>query len=238
MLVLDDGDRLCLITQSDHARLAHDILSLWRADGLPEAAWRTTLLRAVAEHDNGWRESDSAPTLDIGKGRPCDFRSLPADERRRLWRRGVERFIADEPTVAYLLILHAHRLHESSLDHSDWRDFFDFLEERRKAVENRLTFTPEALHVAYEYLALADALSLDACGVWGRRHSLWRRYDILAERGHVIIRPFPLAGRTTLHVHCRFIEKRRYAGELELGSELAIARWQSHPVSIEAATEP
>lgn len=238
MLVIDDGSQLCLITQSDHARLAHDILALWRADGLPEASWRTALLRAVAEHDNGWWESDSAPTLEVDEGWPCDFRSLPSGEQQRLWKRGIERLLTKEPDVAYLVTLHARHLHETFLDDADWRDFFDFLEERRADLEDRLSVLPEELQAACEYLELADELSLTACGASGERGISWRGYEILASRGYVTMRPFPFAGHTTLRVRCRSIEKRRYAGEVDLGSELAIARWRTLPVSIQTSSEP
>lgn len=238
MLVIDDGKRLCLITQSDHARLAHDILSLWRADGLPEAPWRTALLRAVAEHDNGWWESDSAPTLEVDEGWPCDFRSLAPREQRRLWKRGIKRVLAQEPDVAYLLTLHAHRFHESLLGHTDWQGFFDFLEECRAELDERLSFLPEELHTAWEYLDLVDALSLAACGASGEQRFSWRSYEILVSRGYVNMRPFPFAGRTTLRIRFRSIEKRRYAGEVDLGSEIAIARWQTLPVAIETSSEP
>jgi hypothetical protein len=238
MLVIDDGSQLCLITQSDHARLAHDILSLWRADGLPEVSWRKDLLRAVAEHDNGWWESDSAPMLEVESGWPCDFRSLPSREQQRLWKRGIERLLVQEPNVAYLVTLYARRLHESLLDDSTWRDFFDFLEECRSALEDRLSFLPEDLSAACEYLELADALSLAACCASGEQGTSWRDYEILASRGHITMKPFPFAGRTTLRVRFRFIAKRRYTGALDLGSELAIARWQTLPVSIETSSKP
>ena len=53
-----------LVTQSDHARLAADLLRLFRLPELLEHPRRELLLRAIAEHDNGWWETDAAPRLD------------------------------------------------------------------------------------------------------------------------------------------------------------------------------
>ena len=69
-----DG-RLLVVSQNDHAHFAAELLALWRADGLPDHPRRRRLLFAAREHDNGWRETDSAPFCDREKGRPHDFMS-------------------------------------------------------------------------------------------------------------------------------------------------------------------
>ena len=70
VIVVDKGDLLRVITQPDHARFAAELLSLWRADGLPEHPRREQLLFAVREHDNGWREADAAPWVDPATQKP------------------------------------------------------------------------------------------------------------------------------------------------------------------------
>ena len=67
-----------LVTQSDHARLAADLLRLFRVPELVEHPRRELLLRAVAEHDNGWWEADAAPRLDAKRVSALDFRDVAA----------------------------------------------------------------------------------------------------------------------------------------------------------------
>ena len=66
MIVVRRGASLVLVTQSDHAHFAAELLSLWRLDGFPDHPRRDDILFAVREHDNGWREEDAVPRLDEG----------------------------------------------------------------------------------------------------------------------------------------------------------------------------
>ena len=168
MLVLEDSTSLRLVTQCDHARLASEILSLWRRDGIPSAPWRTTLLEATREHDNGWQGADAAPAVCSDTGWPCGFREISAAERQRIWRVGVSRFGSSEPAVAYLILRHATRLHQDRLERPEWTDFARFLEEKRADLVEACGPEAEALDPAYEFLWLADTLSLGACGSLSR----------------------------------------------------------------------
>src|SRR5581483_8368207 len=59
MIVRRTGGRIQLITQPDHAQLAGRIMA--RCAALADRPRRTSILLAVAEHDNGWAEEDAAP---------------------------------------------------------------------------------------------------------------------------------------------------------------------------------
>jgi hypothetical protein len=121
MIVRESGESLLLITQPDHARLARQIMDHWVLDGLPDSPRRASVLAAVEQHDNGWRELDAAPTLGAS-GRVDDFISIPADMRRGVWQRGVARLAADAWTAA-LVAEHAGRGPAPSRG-GDWRAFF------------------------------------------------------------------------------------------------------------------
>jgi len=54
MLVRALDASLLVVTQADHARLAADLLALLRLPELAGHPRRAELLRAVADHDNGW----------------------------------------------------------------------------------------------------------------------------------------------------------------------------------------
>src|SRR5688572_26859133 len=83
-----------LITQPDHAVLAGAIMRRWRADGLPGAARRDSILLAVEQHDNGWEEVDAAPLVENNGGGLLDFVATPDPVKQNVWPRGVERLAA------------------------------------------------------------------------------------------------------------------------------------------------
>ena len=88
MIVATAGHQLQIVTQGDHARFAAELLSLWRADDLPEHPRRDDLLFAVREHDNGWLEADAAPRVDRATGRPHGFETIPIAPRQEQARSG------------------------------------------------------------------------------------------------------------------------------------------------------
>ncbi len=75
-----------LIPQNEHARLA----------GVMAAAWRYTsvrphgeVVRAIAQHDDGWIEFDKLPSIN-GSGEPRCFLEVPRPERYRIWAQSIE----------------------------------------------------------------------------------------------------------------------------------------------------
>ena len=231
MIVVDEGSELRLITQPDHARLAAEILSLWRADGLADRPGYEDLIFATREHDNGWREADAAPSVDPVSGRPLDYLTIPAPRRRELWQRGTTRFIDDRPRAALLILEHGLSLHRDREQEDGWANFIEILETRRRELLDALEMEKAGLESAYEMLALADGLSLALCH---RRPGRWEMagYRGRIERNEMFLEPFPLAGATTFRLPSRVIPVRRYAGDADLGGELATARWQSLGVRI------
>ena len=95
----------------------------WRADGFPDSPRRAAILLAIEEHDNGWREVDAAPVLDVTTGRILDFISAPDSVRRGVWPRGVQR-LAAEPCAAALVAQHAMHVYGRYRTALEWRPFF------------------------------------------------------------------------------------------------------------------
>ena len=232
MLVLRQRNAIQVITQNDHARLAHDFLSLWTADGLPEHPLRDHLLLATAEHDNGWREADAAPLTDLDTGWPSDFRSYPETDRRRLWQRGVDRFAETDPLVALLILRHAQRIHRELYSSPAWREFFSTVTARQRSLEETCNTPSAVLDGLYEFMWLADTISLGACGALGVTDLDWRGYEFSVSPGQVSVHPFPFAGRSTLRVAYRSLPVRSYSGTTDLGGALANAQWQFRRVRI------
>jgi hypothetical protein len=234
MLVLEESESLRLITQHDHARLAHELLALWTADGFPQHHLRDDLLLATAEHDCGWQGPDAAPMLDLGKKLPFDFKTYPADERQYLWRETIHRLSETNLRAVLLVIRHAERIHQERLSEPGWQGFLAELAETRQSLEASNAISSAELDGAYEYLWMADIVSLGACGALGTTILDWSGYEFSISPAHIKVRPFPYAGPLTLRVACRLLPECRYSSAADFASDLASARWQFMPIRVEA----
>ena len=249
MIVVDDSTDYQVITQTDHARFAGELLSLWRSDGLPDHPRRADLLFAAREHDNGWREADAAPAVDPERGRPHDFLTLPDAERAEIWRRGTARFAERRPYPALLITLHALNVLGGMGGGRRWKALLAQLAERRDELLAATGVAAAEAAADYRFIDLTDGLSLAACNRWRdpfERAGVRGRYD--REIHTLYLHPFPLAGATTFQVPTRRIPRRRYAGDADLGGALAAATWGDLAVRVAplasaehlsgAATEP
>jgi hypothetical protein len=231
MIVVRQQSRLRIVTQSDHARLAGEILALWREDGLPEHPRRTDLLFATREHDNGWRGVDAAPRVDRDTGRPFSFRNLPPAARVEVWLQGTERFREEAPWAAALIVEHALALHRNRGDDPDLGLLLERLEEEREVLLAACGLDEAELAGDYRYLAAGDTLSLAASEDWDEP------VEVLGRTGRMIgdtleIVPFPLAGATSFTLPCRWIEDRPYSDDTDLAVTLAAATWQRTRVRV------
>jgi len=245
MIVAPANDQLLIVTQNDHAHFASELLSVWRKNGLAEHPRRRELLFAAREHDNGWREIDAAPTYHPKNGRPHDFMSVPRELRWEIWRRGTARFFDAEPYATLLILRHAIHLHRSHENDPDWQDIFTEWKEQEAFLLEATGIAKTKLVADYPWIDLTDRLSLVACNRWtdafeanGIRAELRidPRRDTLTDTT-LTLDPFPLAGATTLRLACRLIPDRPYSGDTDLGTELAIARWQHSAVRV-APSDP
>ena len=252
MIVAVEDGAYRVVTQPDHAHLAGEILSLWRADGLPLNPRRGDIVFAGREHDNGWREADAAPRCG-GDGRPVDFLAMPREQRIEIWERGTTRFLERRPYAALLIVRHARELHRDRRREPGWREQLLRLAARERRLRREQRAGGRALAADYRLLGAADAISLAACsggsgplalprslapGTGGARTSapagqLRGRID----GGTVRLAPLPLAGATTFSVPCRRIPLRPYRGDADLGGELAAARWEDLRVRLAADDE-
>ncbi|MGD2115003.1 MAG: DUF3891 family protein [Acidobacteriota bacterium] len=241
MIVVPEGDRLRMITQADHAHLAGEIVSLWRADGLPGNPHRGDVIFAAREHDNGWREADSAPRVDPATGRPHDFLTLPDGPRIEIWRRGVERHCLngpERPYAALLICRHAEVLHSGRRGEPRWDEqLFEPLEELITWLLEETGTAPESLSADAAHVALGDRISLAACRGSTEPFVTAGTRGRFAD-GTVYLSPFPLAGATTFRVRCRTISDRSYADAVDLIGELAAARWEEIRIRLAPETEP
>jgi hypothetical protein len=237
MIVHDEGSDLLVVTQTDHARFAGELLALWRTDGVADHPRRDDLLFAAREHDNGWREADAAPRWNAAAGLPCDFLAYPAAERDEIWLRGTARFASKRPYAALLITLHGlavgRGMASPTRGSRGAKALLAALAERRERLLEATGVAPAEAEADYRFIDLTDAWSLAACNRWRdpvERHGFKARYD--PEIHTLYAEPFPLAGATTFHVPARRIPRRPYAGDADLGGELASATWAEIPVRV------
>lgn len=238
MIVADDDGSWLLVTQNDHAALAADLLACWLA--LATAPRRDLLLRATRLHDNGWRETDSAPRIDA-RGHPQDFLAIPPAARRRLWERGMDRYRDSDPACALLIVEHALWLHRGRAGDRELDELVRGAEDRRADLAEVVEGSSGLVAELYPWLRLADDLSLRAC--WGREETFALdapggggddpvqtlrgrlRRSGCSNLWNVALSPFPYAGTTTLRVPCRRLRCRSFASDTDLATSLATERW-------------
>jgi hypothetical protein len=216
MIVRTAGPVLHLITQPDHAALAGRVMRDWVP--LHDATRRDSILLAIDEHDNGWREPDGAPTVDIASGRVHDFVNAPASVRQAVWPRGVGR-LAHAPWAAALVAHHAITVYDRYAADAAWRAFFANLEVIRNEHVQRIGLTLSELEDDYQMLRIGDLISLTFCNLWDEQsYQSWtfRRAD-----QHIVVTPDPFAGREVpLSVTACEIPNQAYASDDELRDAL------------------
>jgi hypothetical protein len=159
MIVRGAPSGVHLIPQPDHAQLARRIMEHWPLlGGHPR---RESILRAIAEHDNGWAEEDTQPTLNPETGRLEDFVSAPFDVRQRVWPRGVRR-VAD-PWAAALIAHHAVFVYERFRSDANWAAFFSQMETLSADKARASNRSMDDLLADYPFLRLGDLISLAFC---------------------------------------------------------------------------
>jgi hypothetical protein len=215
------GDRLQLITQPDHAALASEIMQ--HSVALADHPRRSSILLAVAEHDNGWTEPDAAPQLDPVTAIPFDFISAPIEIRQGVWPRGVAR-LAHDPWAAALVAQHAIVIFHRYRSDTAWTQFFVEMEtKRRERVEASGLLLPELL-ADYWFLGLGDLISLTFCNGWTDVQP-FDPWSVRLSGSQVFVSPDPFdASAIPIAIEATEIPRRHYRDE----DELREARAASH----------
>lgn len=210
MIVRQTSDALQLITQSDHARLAGAIMQ--HGVALAEHSRRSSILLAIAEHDNGWAEPDAAPLIDPATGVPLDFISAPIAVRQGVWPRGVAR-LADDPWAAALVAQHAIAIFDRYRGDPAWTGFFAEMETMRRAMLDVGPVLPDRpsmndLVADYKFLGLGDLISLTFCNGWTEVQR-FDRWSVRLSGSQVLVWPDLFGGNTiSITIEAREIRQR------------------------------
>ncbi len=224
MIVRPAGWGVEVIRQADHARLAGQMIALFRRPELIDHPRRARLLRAISEHDNGWWEEDAAPRLDPATGGPLDFRAVPDEVRWEVWQRSVDRLAEDDPYVAALVAGHFLRLARTRFVGDEWDEFERREETRRLELLTTAEIELEEAAADDRWLELGDALSLAVCtGAPGFLIPPGRQVELggAEELAELRLDPFPLAGATRFEIELRRLPASRFEDGVALGVALA-----------------
>jgi hypothetical protein len=160
MIVRSFPDRLELITQPDHARLARAIMD--PCIPLANEPRRDAILLAVSDHDSGWAGPDMAPTLNPATGGVDDFISAPTGVRQAVWTRSIAA-LEGHPWAAALVAQHALTVYDRFRSDSGWTPFFNRMETARAALLRSAGLPLDQLVADYVFVRLADLISLAFC---------------------------------------------------------------------------
>jgi hypothetical protein len=193
MIIRPHGSTQLLITQPDHAALAGRIMERWAADDFPASPRRPEILRAIAEHDNGWLDVDAAPLVDPATGNLLDFIHASDDVRQGVWPRGVDR-LAQTPYAAALVAQHALEIYARYRPEALWRPFFAGMKAAREGHLRRASLSLDELQRDYLFVRAGDLISLTFCNAWQEEQTIDRRYRIRLDGDELLIAPDPFAG--------------------------------------------
>ena len=221
MIVRSAEDVLHLITQPDHAALARRIMERWAP--LHDAARRHSILLAVEEHDNGWHEPDTHPSVDPETGRVYDFITVPTPVKQAVWPRGVARLAQQDPWAAALVAEHALTIYARFRTDSEWTAFFDAMTVTRDTLVSQSGQSLAQLTLDYGYVRIGDLLSLVFCNEW-QEEQTYDRWHFRLDGATVMVTPDGLAGRVVpVAVTAREIRDVPYESDVELQQAVRMA---------------
>lgn len=194
MIIRPHGSTQLLITQPDHAALAGRIMESWAADDFPASPRRAEILRAIAEHDNGWCDVDAAPLVNPATGTFLDFIHAPDDVRQGVWPRGVDS-LAHTPYAAALVAQHALEIYARYRTDPAWQPFFARMEAARYRHLPRASVGLDELQRDYLFVRAGDLLSLTFCNGWRDEQVIGGRYLVRLDGDELLVTPDPFAGR-------------------------------------------
>jgi hypothetical protein len=202
MIVRTANERVLLITQPDHAHLSGRIME--HCVPLRASPRRAPILRAIAEHDNGWTEEDAAPMIDPATGRVADFVNIPLQVRHGVWPRGVAR-LADDPWAAALVAQPG-------------------METVRDEMVEASGLPLEALLADYPYVRLGDLLSLAFCTAWTDEHRI-AGWAVRHSDNRVVVTPGPFGGtEVRFEIQAAAIPRLTFQSDADLRAALKSAQ--------------
>ena len=113
-MILQQGDPITVIRQTDHAFLSGFFAREWGNDTFSRPEPFSSFCLAAAEHDNGWQEWELAPGADPKTFAPYSFMTIPTEEHIALYQRGIDRIVKVDLYAGLLVTAHCMGLYDRS----------------------------------------------------------------------------------------------------------------------------
>jgi hypothetical protein len=225
VIVREDGDRLVIVRQADHARLSGRIAAAWGRSPWEAPRPLPAVTVGARVHDDAWLMWDDAP--EVRDGRPLGFHEVDRVKTVSMYSAGVTAAVALDPYAGLLTSLHYSGFFTS---HWGWQPFSTpdrfpepqsmalrlFLQDERQRQDvlrrglNLGRDDEAVLEANYKWLQLWDRISLDICRQ--SREAPWAldypdvpvRYDgpetvalkfAMVTPGTYVLNPYPLLPR-------------------------------------------
>ena len=214
-----------LITQPDHAALAREIMEA--CDALTQRPRRASILHAIGEHDNGWREPDEAPAIDPETGAILDFVNTAVPVRQSVWPRAVGR-LEDDPWAAALVAEHAVVVYDRFRPDEEWGRFFADMEAMRDRLIAAAGLDLADLRSDYRFVRLGDILSLTFCAGWAEPQHCYD-WSVQLHGSRIVADPDPFAGA---EIPFQISARELAAGRFEYVEEFRAALRRAPVVSL------
>ena len=165
-----------IVRQDDHDDLSGRFADRFGGEGLWDPNPRDSVIRACAEHDDGWTEWEDEPEVDPESGRAWNFRDMEIARHLRLYRTGIPRVTGRDPYAGMLVSMHGSGIYrgryglqpemqlsyapevESAID-----EFVAEQEAAQEELRERLGADRDEVWSAYRLLQAADRFSLSFC---------------------------------------------------------------------------
>ena len=184
-----------IITQVQHARMSAELARKCSrefsgarfASRATQEEFTEEVFQAIAHHDDGWLQWDSAPRIDPTDGKPLSFRELPLEESFPNWNGSIESAAQVGPLAGWLVASHFRALLQATTKAGDpsrierWVAAIDA--NRAKWIEQWQSNCPESHTLELAESALAwlqtfDVISLWLCSVGGSNEAGSAPYPI------------------------------------------------------------
>lgn len=138
MIVLRERGQILLITQLEHQYLSGQLAALWGNESFSTPEPLNAMVAAAGNHDNGWWEWDSHPTVNPITRLPYTFTELPVVEWVRMYMDGINRIAQCDSYEGLMVGMHGVGLRKNrygTVPATDRRDGLTMKKER-EAVRN------------------------------------------------------------------------------------------------------
>ena len=180
MLISRRQDKLVLVEQNEHGRLAGDIAGHWGNALFAGPVRRDAAQLAATMHDDGWREGDAAPLFNETQARPLHFLEIDMEDHVPLYKRGVDRVFERDPYAGLLVSMHWTGLYRSRWGVQSGGVDFQRGSSKLEQLQNEAVASEEQRWIQAKQELMHDTRRSDfEAGLW-HSYDLLQGWDLLA----------------------------------------------------------